>query len=767
MKNKFKDNYIYSLDGIRAIAMLGVMLFHLAPTKVKGGYLGVVTFFVLAGFLSTRNIIYSRKKPNFTNAMARFVKKIRKLLPELITMIVITLAVMFFVLSEYLPPIKSQAISSVFGVNNIVQIINGSSYFEAMATLKPFTHIWALSMEFQFYLLLAISLGTFYKPHAKKQWTYSLVFFAMVSIALMNVLYNPNTDNTLLYYGTFTRMSSFLIGVIGALQFAPESNIKKKGGALSSILITLSLLITIACFAKADISEHIYRYGFLLYALLSIGTIYLATTKQCFASRFLSIHVFGAIARRSYSIYIWHFPVFKLYEKLMWRSQLSPNISLLLEFTLSVIVAEIAYTIFNKFPLKKGLRRYKTYAMGTLVLLLMFFPYKPHGTGVQKYEMLNELQAGISGSDVEISGNGSLPYKADGVETGIGLYQQQAKKNNKEINPASTTVPTLATSDESDKDGEGDNQDTKKTEEQTSSSSTDSTDETIESTEDTTESDTEATIDESDSSEESTENTPTNENDEETTERSSLEYTNEDNTLLSMNSEEDDKTPSTDAERMTTQSTTESTTETTTETTKETTEEIPQYSETELAFKPIYDEYSAMFPNINISFDEYLSIRNRKITLIGDSISAMMAGQLTEFFPNIEISAKKNRQSYHANECYLKMKEEGRIGEVVILALGVNGCVSHENFDLVKNDIGNTPLIITSVIHYNPTIESDLNTQVYNYANNRDNVFVIQWNENCKSKPELLYDDGVHPKDTGARAYSYLIMDAVYRAIGN
>ncbi len=765
MNRKSTIHYIKSLDGIRALAMLGVMFFHLLPTKVEGGYLGVVTFFVLAGFLSTRTVIFSEHKRNFTRSLRSFVQKIRKLLPELIAMIFITILIMFFTLSEYLPDVRSQAISSVFCINNIVQMINGESYFEAMATLKPFTHIWALSMEFQFYLLFALSISALYRSEKKKKWLYLLCGVTIFSLLVINLTYQQNADNTKVYYNTLARLSSFSIGGIGAFFFATKEQSIKNGSYPTSIAILVTIGISIYSFLFGGISEFIYRYGFLLYSLLSLGTIYLVSTKNTPISEFLGSDIFRAIARRSYSIYIWHFPVFKLYEKLMWRSQVPSFLSLLMEFSLALLVAELAYTVFRKLQKEKRTRQTKHRVALLATAILIILPYKPHGVGVEKYRMLSELRMGIGGADIEIgrSKNEDKDYLEQRAGQIMDIPTSDQERESSESTTTDTSPSTEASSTTTVPKSSEEPEPSSVTTTSTSNTEVSSQEDTR--NEETTEPSTETTADTANEASDSTED--------ETITNDVLSSTTSSTEAGDKKTEETTATVTTEPTRETTDNSYEPELfvpavpiDKIKQTTEQETSDSTKYSDELLEFKKIYDEYSAMFPNIPISFDEYLTIRDRKITLVGDSISAMIATRLVEFFPNIEISAKKNRQSYEANDCYLAMKKEGRIGDVVILALGVNGSVDQANFDLVRDDIGvGKPMIITSIIHYNPTIEQDLNAAVYDYANTRENIYTIQWHENCKSHPELLYDDGVHPTDEGSIAYSYLIMDAVYRAL--
>lgn len=670
-----KQDYIYSLDAVRSMAMIGVMLFHMLPSKAPGGFLGVVTFLVLAGYLSMRAIMLEGATKNPLRALW---SKIKKLIPSLIVMTFATLMVMTIFLSEYLPGMKTQAVASIFGVNNIVQIVNGESYFAAMAEVKPFTHIWALSLEIQFYALLLLTAGWLYRSEHKKWWVLLFAAMTVFSVYMMNALFTGVDDVTRIYYGPDTRLFSFLIGALGALMFSDKQKRVIAGDFFHSTLVFVLIFLSAACFFTIKNSEAVYRYIFVLYSVLQLFLIYLCSSRKTFAYQVLSSLPFRAMTARSYALYLCHFPVIKIFEKLMWGSNLSASAFVLYELAIVMLVTEFFYLVFKQKVLleaKISKRMYQgvsALCLTAMTAVIFLMPYAPHGSAVERYEKLEALR-----SRLNIPG-GSLD---------IG------------IRPITTPAEALTASSAAEA-----------TERETASNI-----------------DGGAGGDMIDSASGGASGTQ-----ESTNNAAKTEYT-----------------PQTETAAASEPSTT------------------PAYIDNSAdieTMRALFEEWKPEFPQITMSFEDYLSIRDKKITLIGDSISVMIAERFVQFFPNAQISAQVNRQSYHAFEFYNIMKSEGRIGDIVVLALGANGNISYSTFDEVRADY-ELPMLITTVILPWPVTESERNAEVYQYAESRSGVGVIQWNEMCKSKTWLLYDDGVHPKDSGAIAYSFVIMDAVYKAL--
>ena len=163
--------YIGSYDGIRVIALIGVVFYHLIPSIFKSGYLGVVTFFVMAGFLTINQAMKIEKEDNRFNLILKKVKdKFLKLYPPLLFMIFLVSLFIFFFFKADLAAISNDIKTSLLSINNYGQIFVGGSYFENSGKLAPFNHLWALSLEIQVYILIFIFFYGNYKPSHKKNW---------------------------------------------------------------------------------------------------------------------------------------------------------------------------------------------------------------------------------------------------------------------------------------------------------------------------------------------------------------------------------------------------------------------------------------------------------------------------------------------------------------------------------------------------------------------------------------------------------------------
>ena len=222
------ENYISSFDGLRAIAVTFVMLFHLSPHIFSGGYLGVVIFLVLSGYLVTDNLIKEMNDNIHLDILKFWKKRIIKLYIPLLPLLSIVSIIILLFFDEMLNGYIGNLFSSLFGINNIYQIVNGLSYFESHGNLNPFTHLWSLGLEIQFYFIWPIILSILYGTLKIKGKKLAIVIFSMsfISALMMYLLYNPSVDVSRIYYGIDTRAFGFLIGAFFAVLF-PREMVKK------------------------------------------------------------------------------------------------------------------------------------------------------------------------------------------------------------------------------------------------------------------------------------------------------------------------------------------------------------------------------------------------------------------------------------------------------------------------------------------------------------------------------------------------------------
>ncbi len=362
-------NYIHSFDGLRVIALLGVFFYHAAPSILPSGYLGVVMFFVFAGFLSMLPLVKRAdaddsvskdSKPTLHNSLFKILIKIIKLYPSLIITLILVTVVMMISFKTFLPTYFMEALTSFLSVNNFYQILNHESYFEAMNSIKPLTHIWALSLEFQFYILFYLIVYTFYDKKNKKIFFISFIALAIISYALSFILISNGASLTRVYYGLDTRLSAFLIGVISSILAGEFYNIIKRHlsliRALGLILIACIIIPMFFSF-KSDLSIIIVLniYSIIFSILLII--LYNDTAKKSYISNILSFSFFNEIVTRSYIIYLVHYPVVIFTSRFTAHIEMNSIIYVLLLIILTIAISEAIYRFLLYLNLKMSSKK--------------------------------------------------------------------------------------------------------------------------------------------------------------------------------------------------------------------------------------------------------------------------------------------------------------------------------------------------------------------------------------------------------------------------
>ena len=219
-----KSRYIPALDGLRTLAVVAVVLYHLNLTWAQGGLLGVTIFFVLSGYLITRLLLNEVAKTGRIDLKSFWIRRIRRLVPAVVTVVVVTCALCTVFNHVMLTKMRPDILPSLLFFNNWWQIMQDVSYFNALGDPSPLTHFWSLAIEEQFYLVWPPLLFAMVSMHVSKPNTRRMVLgLAAVSALAMMVLYNPAADPSRVYYGTDTRVFSLLLGAWMA--FIPDRDL--------------------------------------------------------------------------------------------------------------------------------------------------------------------------------------------------------------------------------------------------------------------------------------------------------------------------------------------------------------------------------------------------------------------------------------------------------------------------------------------------------------------------------------------------------------
>ena len=355
-----KRRYITGLDGIRAIAVIMVLAYHLKLALFKSGFLGVTVFFVLSGYLITGILISEVEEEGTIDLKNFWLRRIRRLVPAVMSMAVVIIFVSAVVNRIIFTKGCKDFLASVLGFNNWWQIFNKVSYFEAAGVPSPFTHCWSLAIETQFYLIYPLILLGIYKlakSRGEGQAKRGLLFagvtllLALISVILMIVLFDPQQDASRVYYGTDTRAFSLLFGALLAILWEYRMVPRKLSASVNMVLGSVSFAVLLVMTIAINGSSNFwYRGGQFFGTILTVLMVYAVSGRKTWLSRFLSNPVLKRMGDRSYSIYLWHYPIILLISKGIKASWWIT----LIEIVLSVVLAELFYR-FIETPIRHGI----------------------------------------------------------------------------------------------------------------------------------------------------------------------------------------------------------------------------------------------------------------------------------------------------------------------------------------------------------------------------------------------------------------------------
>ena len=296
-----KSSYRSDIDGLRAVAVCSVVIGHLIPQIAQNGFLGVDIFFVIFGFVITQLMVKMEKSSVYLFLLEFYSKRIRRLLPALFVVVVSCFTLISLIQAQVKEEVIRAGSYSILGFSNMYLYLISTDYFGSDASLNPFTHTWSLGVEEQFYFLYPILFILLWKI-ARTRFQ-SLILTLITAITLLSLFVNyifASTNPNLAFYSMPTRLWEMGFGALA--YFIKDKSFQTQRYSVIFPNVALSLIVAILAIpAEFGITGQIVVAALTVVILLAGGK-----GKR---TRFLTSHTLGWLGKRSYSIYLIHWPV--------------------------------------------------------------------------------------------------------------------------------------------------------------------------------------------------------------------------------------------------------------------------------------------------------------------------------------------------------------------------------------------------------------------------------------------------------------------------
>jgi peptidoglycan/LPS O-acetylase OafA/YrhL len=307
--------YAPGLDGVRALAVVAVVVFHVSARVLPGGFLGVDVFFTLSGFLITAILLAEFCRRGSIDIRRFYLRRARRLLPALFLMLSVVTVAAWLVDDGQLAQLRGDVLAALSYSTNWTQIVWARSYFGQLDTPSLLQHLWSLAVEEQFYLLWPVLLVAAVAFGRRRSLLRLPLGLAGGSLVVMAVLYHPGADPARVYYGTDTHVAPMLIGAALAVLVASTDSSRRLRPRRALVdMMALGGLVTLgwACVHVGYYSGGLYRGGYLLIGLASAGVIWAASRRDTVFGALLGTAPLVWLGQRSYAIYLWHWPILVL-----------------------------------------------------------------------------------------------------------------------------------------------------------------------------------------------------------------------------------------------------------------------------------------------------------------------------------------------------------------------------------------------------------------------------------------------------------------------
>lgn len=350
-RKPINPRYMPGLDGVRAVAVIAIIIYHLNPQWLSGGFLGVDTFFVISGYLITSLLLTEYHNTGKIELMSFWLRRVKRLIPAVLFLVMGVIVLSLIFMPTEIQKVRADSIAAIFYVSNWWYIMQNVDYFEQFA-VQPLKHLWSLAIEEQFYLVFPIVLLSLLS-FIRRLKSIRIIFLILLVISMiaMMVLYVPNENVARVYFGTDTRIQTLLMGVLLALVWPPFQLKAKVNRQMRTMIDTagvVGLAILFICFKFVSETNSILYYGgFFLISTVTLLVIASSVHPSGYFAKFLGNKVFTFIGSRSYSLYLWHYPIIVLIHHQFVQGQIPPLVYVV-EILLMVLMAEFSYKFIEQ-----------------------------------------------------------------------------------------------------------------------------------------------------------------------------------------------------------------------------------------------------------------------------------------------------------------------------------------------------------------------------------------------------------------------------------
>lgn len=736
-----------AIDGMRAIAIIGIVAFHLRPIVFNGGFLGVTMFLVMAGYFSTVSLLKmfsekndknshldgnqesQQKKSKLITYFKYLFKRVKRIWPSTLGVIALSAPLMWLFSPSLLIKLQSDALSGATFSSNMAYVLRKVSYFEQSGLPSPIKHLWYLGLIMQMFICWPIILCTILKivksKFVRMLVTATLAIVSALTNIAITILYGEGQTIARVYYSLDTRACEFLIGALLAMyctwfsgksaikiisdacryivgsksekeqienQENDSQNGKNKGRQpiLESIVGFAALAFILFCFIKQDgLKTWIVYGGYALFAIVCAILMHACMLKNNICAKILGTNILSYLGKRSFAIYLVHFPILEVLNPATRTTHIT-LFEQILQCVIVVAIAEVFYRIFEM-PFAS---KYMTFSVSSVSAKSKDAKDNSKDDSKDKNKNLD-----LSSDTLSVkSKNIKLPFVLRKLATTvcaaacIALIAAPLNWSSIAQERSIQLRPELASQEQNNKIH---SQNGKQKPESGQSS------------------------------------------------KSNNNSNNKTNTKSNNKSKQNQKRKVGGKRQNITKQT------------------LPTKPRAHRVLNPIAEKVPANINTKPWKIDSKQDVCTADITMVGDSVTEGAKPYLIKALPNAWIDGKVSRQIFHGAEDYQKDIAEKHPGSVVIYELGTNGPPRDESvLQNMVNITGGKPVYFVTTRVPQPW-QDETNAKLRAFASKRKNVGIIDWNGTSAGHSEFLTDDGIHLTPIGGPQYARMIRLAV------